>query len=177
MQYFWAFVVGGLICVAGQLLIDLTALTPARVLTGYVVAGVVLSAIGWYAPLAEFAGCGATVPLLGFGHLLAKGVKTAIEEEGAIGILTGGLTAAAAVSRRRGFVRQSESNQAFLLARLAIRLILRLAVFFLMTPLARALSIAETAARTVASLSAAFASMAASAFLTTVFRLVLMALL
>ena len=93
MQYFWAFVVGGLICVAGQLLIDLTALTPARVLTGYVVAGVVLSAIGWYAPLAEFAGCGATVPLLGFGHLLAKGVKTAIEEEGAIGILTGGLTA------------------------------------------------------------------------------------
>ena len=96
MQYFWAFVVGGLICVAGQLLIDLTALTPARVLTGYVVAGVVLSAIGWYAPLAEFAGCGATVPLLGFGHLLAKGVKTAIEEEGAIGILTGGLTAAAA---------------------------------------------------------------------------------
>ena len=96
MQYFWAFVVGGLICVVGQLLIDLTALTPARVLTGYVVAGVVLSAIGWYAPLAEFAGCGATVPLLGFGHLLAKGVKTAIEEEGAIGILTGGLTAAAA---------------------------------------------------------------------------------
>ena len=66
MQYFWAFVVGGLICVVGQLLIDLTALTPARVLTGYVVAGVVLSAIGWYAPLAEFAGCGATVPLLGF---------------------------------------------------------------------------------------------------------------
>lgn len=96
MQYFWAFVVGGLICVVGQLLIDLTALTPARVLTGYVVAGVVLSAIGWYAPMAEFAGCGATVPLLGFGHLLAKGVKTAIEEEGAIGILTGGLTAAAA---------------------------------------------------------------------------------
>ena len=62
----------------------------------YVVAGVVLSAIGWYAPLAEFAGCGATVPLLGFGHLLAKGVRTALEEEGAVGILTGGLTAAAA---------------------------------------------------------------------------------
>ena len=96
MQYSWAFVVGGLICVAGQLLIDLTALTPARVLTGYVVAGVVLSAIGWYAPLAEFAGCGDTVPLLGFGHLLAKGVRTALAEEGAIGILTGGLTAAAA---------------------------------------------------------------------------------
>ena len=77
MNYFWAFVVGGGICVIGQLLIDLTGLTPARILT-------------------EFAGCGATVPLLGFGHLLAKGVWTAIEEEGAIGILTGGLTAAAA---------------------------------------------------------------------------------
>ena len=86
MNYFWAFVVGGGICVVGQLLIDLTGLTPARILTGYVV----------YAPLAEFAGCGATVPLLGFGHLLAKGVRTALQEEGAIGILTGGLTAAAA---------------------------------------------------------------------------------
>ena len=78
MNYFWAFCVGGAICVAGQLLIDLTGLTPARILTGYVVAGVVLSAIGWYAPLAEFAGAGATVPLLGFGHLLAKGVRTAL---------------------------------------------------------------------------------------------------
>ena len=96
MNYVWAFVIGGLICVVGQLLIDLTALTPARILTGYVVAGVVLSALGWYAPLAELAGCGATVPLLGFGHLLAKGVRTAIAEEGAIGILTGGITAAAA---------------------------------------------------------------------------------
>ena len=96
MQYFWAFVVCGLICVVGQLFLDLTPLTPARILTGYVVAGVVLSALGWYAPLAEFAGCGATVPLLGFGHLLAKGVRTALAEEGAIGILTGGLTAAAA---------------------------------------------------------------------------------
>ncbi len=83
MNYFWAFVVGGGICVIGQLLIDLTGLTPARILTGYVVAGVILSAVGWYAPLAEFAGCGATVPLLGFGHLLAKGVRTAIEEGGA----------------------------------------------------------------------------------------------
>ena len=83
MNYFWAFCVGGAICVAGQLLIDLTGLTPARILTGY-------------APLAEFAGCGATVPLLGFGHLLAKGVRTALQEEGAVGILTGGLTAAAA---------------------------------------------------------------------------------
>ena len=96
MNYVWAFVIGGLICVVGQLLIDLTALTPARILTGYVVAGVVLSALGWYAPLVELAGCGASVPLLGFGHLLAKGVQTAIAEEGAIGILTGGLTAAAA---------------------------------------------------------------------------------
>ena len=98
MNYFWAFVTGGAICVVGQLFLDLTALTPARILTGYVVAGVVLSALGWYAPLAEFAGCGATVPLLGFGHLLAKGVRTALAEEGAIGILTGGLTAAAAAS-------------------------------------------------------------------------------
>ena len=96
MNYFWAFVTGGAICVVGQLFLDLTALTPARILTGYVVAGVVLSALGWYAPLAEFAGCGATVPLLGFGRLLAKGVRTALAEEGAIGILTGGLTAAAA---------------------------------------------------------------------------------
>ena len=96
MNYFWAFVTGGAICVVGQLFLDLTALTPARILTGYVVAGVALSALGGYAPLAEFAGCGATVPLLGFGHLLAKGVRTALAEEGAIGILTGGLTAAAA---------------------------------------------------------------------------------
>ncbi len=96
MNYLWAFITGGAICVVGQLFLDLTALTPARILTGYVVAGVVLSALGWYAPLAEFAGCGATVPLLGFGHLLAKGVRTALAEEGAIGILTGGLTAAAA---------------------------------------------------------------------------------
>ena len=96
MDYVWCFLCGGLLCLIGQMLIDLTKLTPARILTGYVVAGVVLSALGWYAPLAEFAGCGATVPLLGFGHLLAKGVRTALAEEGAIGILTGGLTAAAA---------------------------------------------------------------------------------
>ena len=89
-------VVGGAICAVGQLLIDLTKLTPARILTGYVVAGVVLSAVGLYAPLAEFAGAGASVPLLGFGHLLAKGVRTAVAEKGAIGILTGGLTAASA---------------------------------------------------------------------------------
>ena len=94
MNYLWAFLVGGAICAVGQLLIDLTKLTPARILTGYVVAGVVLSAVGLYAPLAEFAGAGASVPLLGFGHLLAKGVRTAVAEKGAIGILTGGLTAA-----------------------------------------------------------------------------------
>ena len=96
MNYLWAFLVGGAICAVGQLLIDLTKLTPARILTGYVVAGVVLSAVGLYAPLAEFAGAGATVPLLGFGHLLAKGVRTAVAEKGAIGILTVGLTAASA---------------------------------------------------------------------------------
>ena len=96
MEYVRAFLVGGASCVVGQILLDWTCLTPARILTGYVVAGVVLSAVGWYAPLAEFAGSGATVPLLGFGHLLAKGVRTALAEEGAIGILTGGLTAAAA---------------------------------------------------------------------------------
>ena len=95
MNYFWAFVVGGCICVIGQLLIDLTGLTPARILTGYVVAGVILSAVGWYAPLAECAGCGATVPLLGFGHLLAEGVRQAVAEKGLIGCLTGGLAAAA----------------------------------------------------------------------------------
>ena len=95
MNYLWAFLVGGAICAVGQLFIDLTKLTPARILTGYVVAGVVLSAVGLYAPLAEFAGAGASVPLLGFGHLLAKG-RTAVAEKGAIGILTGGLTAASA---------------------------------------------------------------------------------
>ena len=95
MQYFWAFVVGGLICVAGQLLIDLTALTPARILTGYVVAGVLLSAVGLYQPLADWGGAGATVPLTGFGHALAKGVKTAVAEQGWLGVLTGGLTATA----------------------------------------------------------------------------------
>ena len=95
MQYIWAFVVGGAICVIGQLLIDYTALTPARILTGYVVTGVVLSAVGLYDPLAEFAGAGASVPLLGFGHLLTQGVVSAVDEIGLPGIFTGGLTAAA----------------------------------------------------------------------------------
>ena len=94
MNYLWAFVVGGALCVAGQLLVDLTSLTPARILTGYVVAGVVLSATGLYGPLAELAGAGASVPLLGFGHLLAQGVEKAVAEQGLLGAFTGGLTAA-----------------------------------------------------------------------------------
>lgn len=94
MNYLWAFVVGGGICVIGQLLIDYTKLTPARILTGYVVAGVILSAVGLYGPLADFAGAGASVPLLGFGHLLAQGVQKAVDLIGLPGIFTGGLTAA-----------------------------------------------------------------------------------
>lgn len=90
-----AFLVGGGLCVVGQLLIDLTKLTPARILTMYVVAGVVLSALGLYEPLAEWAGAGASVPLTGFGHLLAKGVRDAIGEKGLLGVFTGGFTAAA----------------------------------------------------------------------------------
>ena len=95
MNYVWAFMVGGAICVIGQLFIDYTKLTPARILTGYVVAGVVLSAVGVYKPLAEFAGAGASVPLLGFGHLLAQGVVQAVDRCGLPGAFTGGLTAAA----------------------------------------------------------------------------------
>ena len=90
-----AFLVGGAICAVGQVLIDYTKLTPARILTAFVVVGVILSAFGIYEPLAEFAGAGATVPLTGFGNLLAKGVRKAIDEDGALGILTGGLTSAA----------------------------------------------------------------------------------
>ncbi|MBR2283855.1 MAG: stage V sporulation protein AE [Ruminococcus sp.] len=90
-----AFLIGGLLCAVGQILIDRTKLTPARILTGYVVAGVILSALGLYKPLVDFAGAGATVPLTGFGHLLAEGVRRAVNERGLLGILTGGLTAAA----------------------------------------------------------------------------------
>lgn len=96
MEFVKAFVVGGLICAVGQVLIDRTKLTPARILTGYVLAGVALSALGVYGPLVEFAGAGATVPLIGFGHLLAQGVRSAVEEYGVIGVLTGGISAAAA---------------------------------------------------------------------------------
>ena len=91
-----AFLVGGLFCAVGQLLIDKTKLTPARILVGYVVAGVILSAVGLYGPLADFAGAGATVPLTGFGHLLAGGVKEAVAQKGLMGALTGGFTASAA---------------------------------------------------------------------------------
>ena len=96
MKYFWAFVVGGALCLIAQILIDKTKLTPARILTGYVVAGVFLGAVGLYDPLVTLAGNGAATPLTGFGYLIAKGVREAIEEKGAIGILTGGLTASAA---------------------------------------------------------------------------------
>ena len=91
MDYLKAFVLGGLLCVIGQILIDKTRLTPARILVGYVVAGVVLNAIGLYEKFAEYAGAGATVPLTGFGSSLAKGVKEAISEKGFIGIFIGGL--------------------------------------------------------------------------------------
>ena len=95
IEYLKAFVVGGLICAVGQVLIDCTKLTPARILVGFVVAGVILGAVGLYGPLVEFAGAGATVPLTGFGYNLAKGVKEAVEESGLIGALTGGLKASA----------------------------------------------------------------------------------
>ncbi len=95
LGYLKAFVVGGLFCVVGQLLIDRTKLTPARILTSFVVAGVILGALGVYQPLADWAGAGATVPLTGFGNLLAKGVRKAVEEKGVIGVFTGGFTAAA----------------------------------------------------------------------------------
>ena len=91
-----AFLVGGGLCVAGQLLIDYTKLTPARILVGYVVLGVALTAIGVYGPLVEWGGCGATVPLTGFGYALAQGVKEAVAEKGLFGAITGGLTATAA---------------------------------------------------------------------------------
>ena len=95
MEYLRAFLVGGVLCVVGQILIEKTKLTPARILTAYVVAGVVLSAVGLYGPLAEWAGAGATVPLTGFGPNLAKGVREAVAQDGILGALTGGLRAAA----------------------------------------------------------------------------------
>lgn len=96
MIYLWTFLVGGLLCVIAQILIDRTKLTPARILVGYVVAGAILTAAGIYEPLVKFAGAGATVPLTGFGYSLIKGVEKAIDEKGLFGILTGGITGAAA---------------------------------------------------------------------------------
>lgn len=95
MDYLKAFLVGGALCLIGQLLIDKTKLTPARILVSYVVVGVLLGALGIYDKLVDFAGAGATVPLTGFGNTLAKGVREAVDAKGALGILTGGLTATA----------------------------------------------------------------------------------
>lgn len=99
MEMFWeyarAFLCGGLLCLVGQILIDKTTLTPARILVTYVVSGVVLGGLGLYKYVVEFGGAGATVPLTGFGYLLAKGVEKAVQEQGILGALTGGITAAA----------------------------------------------------------------------------------
>lgn len=95
MEFLKAFVVGGIICVIGQILLDKTQLTPARILVGFVILGVILGGCGVYEKLIEFAGAGATVPLTGFGNNLAKGVREAIDEDGALGIITGGMKAAA----------------------------------------------------------------------------------
>ena len=96
LDYLKAFAVGGVLCVIGQLLIDKTKLTPARILTAYVVSGVILGAVGLYQPIADWAGAGATVPLTGFGNTLAMGVKKAVETDGLLGVFTGGFTASAA---------------------------------------------------------------------------------
>ena len=95
LPYLWAFLIGGGFCVIAQILIDRTSLTPARILVLYVVAGVFLGAVGLYQPLVEFAGAGATTPLTGFGFLISKGIREAVEDRGLLGALTGGLTAAA----------------------------------------------------------------------------------
>ena len=95
MDYFKAFLIGGSLCLIGQILIDKTKLTPARILVSYVVIGVILGAFGLYKPLAEFAGAGASIPLTGFGNTLAKGVREAVNQDGFLGIFTGGLKASA----------------------------------------------------------------------------------
>ncbi|MBE6620601.1 MAG: stage V sporulation protein AE [Ruminococcaceae bacterium] len=95
LPFLWAFLIGGAWCVLAQILLDKTKLTPARILVGYVVLGVLLGAIGLYQPLVDFAGAGATTPLTGFGYLISKGVREAVDEKGLLGALTGGLTAAA----------------------------------------------------------------------------------
>lgn len=96
LMYLKTFLIGGALCAIAQILIDKTKLTPARILTSYVVAGVILGALGMYGPLADWAGAGATVPLTGFGNVLAEGVKKAVAKDGFLGVFTGGLTAAAA---------------------------------------------------------------------------------
>lgn len=96
MEYLWAFLIGGAICVVGQLLIDYTKLTPARILVLFVTLGVVLGGLGLYEPLVEFAGAGATVPLTGFGYAMAKGTLEAVQQQGLLGVFTGGITAGAA---------------------------------------------------------------------------------
>lgn len=95
MQYLWSFIIGGTLCLIAQILIDKTKLTPARILTGYVVTGTILSALGVYQPLVDLVGAGATVPLTGFGHSLINGVKEGVDKYGAVGIFTGGLTGTA----------------------------------------------------------------------------------
>ena len=105
MEYLNAFLCGGLLCAVGQIILDKTALTPGRILTGYVVMGVLLQAVGVYQYIADWGGAGATVPLTGFGYSLARGVARAVAEKGALGILTGGLTATAGGIAGR-FVRQ-----------------------------------------------------------------------
>ena len=94
-QLIWAFVIGGALCVIAQILIDKTKLTPARILVSYVVAGVILGALGLYKPLVDLAGAGATVPLTGFGYLISDGIRESVDKEGLLGALTGGFTAAA----------------------------------------------------------------------------------
>jgi stage V sporulation protein AE len=96
LDYLWVFLIGGAICAVGQILLDLTKLTPARVLVLFVVVGVVLTALGVYGPLVKFAGAGATVPITGFGYALARGVKKAVAEKGWLGAFTGGVTGTAA---------------------------------------------------------------------------------
>ena len=95
MDYIKAFIIGGSLCLIGKILVDKTRLTPARILVGYVVAGVILSALGIYEPLLNFSGAGASVPLTGFGHTLAQGVRDAVNKDGIIGVFTGGLSSAA----------------------------------------------------------------------------------
>ena len=96
MQFLWAFLIGGALCIPAQILIDITRLTPARILVIYVVAGTVLGALGIYQPLVDFAPCGASVPLTGFGNVLARGVRESVAKDGILGAFTGGLTASAA---------------------------------------------------------------------------------